>query len=56
MTDRLAVGITEAARLLGVSRTKLYAALKEKQLPVIRLGRRVLIATEDLRAFLNRAK
>jgi excisionase family DNA binding protein len=56
MSDRLALGVTEAAKSLGISRTKLYEAVREKRLRVIRFGRRVLIPLDALKAFLDRAK
>jgi excisionase family DNA binding protein len=56
MSDRLALGVTEAAKSLGVSRTKLYEAVRDRRLRVVRLGRRVLIPLDSLRAFLSRAK
>lgn len=55
MTDRLALGVTEAAKLLGISRAKLYEVVREKRLPVVRFGRRVLIPTAGLKAFLDGA-
>ena len=54
--ERLALGIVEAARLLGVSPGKLYQAVRERRLPTVRLGRRVLIPTSGLKAFLNERK
>ena len=56
MSDRLALGVREAAKSLGISRTKLYEAVRDKRLRVVRLGRRVLIPLDALREFLNRAR
>ena len=53
MNDRLALGVSEAAKLLGISRAKLYEAIREKRLPVVRFGRRVLIPAAGLNAFLD---
>jgi excisionase family DNA binding protein len=56
MTDRLALGVTEAAKLLGISRSKLYEAVRDKRLRVVRFGRRVLIPLDALKAFLDRGR
>jgi excisionase family DNA binding protein len=49
----LAVAPAEAARLAGVGRTTLYAALSSGALPSLKLGRRRLIKLEALRAWLD---
>jgi len=54
--ERLALGIVEAARLLGISPGRLYQAVRERRLPAVRLGRRILIPTSGLRAFLDERK
>lgn len=56
MNNRLALGVAEAAKLLGVSPAKLYAAIREKRLPAVRFGRRVLIPAASLKAFLDGAE
>ena len=49
----LAVAPAEAARLAGVGRTTLYAALSSGALPSLKLGRRRLIKLDALRAWLD---
>jgi excisionase family DNA binding protein len=56
MSDRLALGVTEAAKSLGISRSKLYEAVRDKRLRVVRFGRRVLIPLDVLKAFLDRGR
>ena len=46
--EPLAVGPTEAARLLGVSRPTLYQLLNQADFPSFRVGRRVLISVSGL--------
>jgi excisionase family DNA binding protein len=48
--DRLTYTVTEAARALGISRSYCYELVQQGILPVLTLGRRVLIprgALED---------
>jgi excisionase family DNA binding protein len=53
MTEPLAVGIPEAARLLGIGKTLAYEAAKRGELPVIRIGRRVVVSRARLYALLE---
>ena len=41
--DRLVLTIEEAARLLRIGRTGAYEAARRGDLPVIRIGRRMLV-------------
>jgi excisionase family DNA binding protein len=50
--ERLALSLPEAARALGVSEKHLRSHLHE--LPVVRLGGRVLIPVDPLREFLRK--
>ncbi|MCA3362074.1 MAG: helix-turn-helix domain-containing protein [Roseomonas sp.] len=43
--------VPEATRLLGVSRSSLFELLRTGQLPAVKLGRRTLVRTSDLRRF-----
>ena len=57
MADKLkplAVGTTEAARLLGVSRPTLYQLLNRADFPSFRVGNRVLISVAGLQAWIDR--
>jgi excisionase family DNA binding protein len=41
--ERLTISVEDAARLLGISRGLAYEAARHGELPVIRLGRRLLV-------------
>lgn len=47
--EPLAVSAAEAARLLGVSRPKVYNLMSREDFPAFRLGGRTLISVEGLR-------
>jgi excisionase family DNA binding protein len=46
--------IPNAVRLAGISRSVIYQLIKRGQLPIVKIGRRTLIADDDLRALINR--
>lgn len=48
----IAVGPDEAARLAGVGRTTLYAALAKGDLPSIKIGTRRLVRVDAIREWL----
>ena len=51
--ERRTVSVTEAARILGISRAHAYDCVRNGELPSITLGRRVVVprqAIEDLLA------
>ena len=48
------IGINDAAKELGVSVYGLRRWVAERKIPVVRLGRRVLIKREDLEDFIRR--
>ena len=51
--DRLALSITEAARLLGVGRTTVYQELIDTgQLRTVKIGTRRLVPVSEIHAFL----
>jgi len=53
MTDQLLVNVQEAARLMGgIDPNTVYAMIGSGQLPHIRLGKRILISVEGLRAWI----
>lgn len=52
-TERLTVTVEEAAELLGISRAFAYLLVARKEVPSLRLGRRVLIPRRALDRLLN---
>lgn len=53
MLEPIAVSPSEAARLAGLGRTTIYAALSSGELESIKIGTRRLIAVDALRAWLQ---
>lgn len=49
MPDKLALSVTEAAQLLGVSRPTVYNLLAREDFPVFSVGNRRLISAEGLK-------
>ncbi|MGH9154496.1 MAG: helix-turn-helix domain-containing protein [Acidimicrobiales bacterium] len=54
-TDRLTLTVEEAAQLLGISRALGYELVARRELPSIRLGRRIVVPRRALEALLERA-
>lgn len=52
--EPLAVGTTEAARLMGISRPTLYQLLSRADFPSFRVGGRVLVSVAGLQAWIDR--
>jgi excisionase family DNA binding protein len=50
---RLVVTVSEAAHLLGISRTHAYELVARGELPHVRLGRRIVIPRHALSALLG---
>jgi excisionase family DNA binding protein len=48
MDEPLTVGIEDAAKLLGISRGLMYRLVREKQIPALKLGRRLLIGKSTI--------
>ena len=48
MNEPLTITVEDAARLLGISRGLAYEAVRRGELPVIRLGRRLLVPRQRL--------
>ena len=46
--DKLALNVTEAAAVLGVSRPTMYVLLRREDFPSFHLGKRVLISRSGL--------
>jgi excisionase family DNA binding protein len=47
-SDRLTISVDEAARLLGISRSFAYELCARKELPSMRLGRRLVVPRRAL--------
>lgn len=52
MIEPLAVPISEACRLGGIGRSTIYSEISKGNLRVHKIGRRTVIAMDDLRAWL----
>ena len=52
MDDKKTLTVEEAARELGVSRNKAYEACRDGEIPVIRIGRRMLVPRAALERML----
>lgn len=52
--EPLAVSAPEAARLLGVSKPKVYELMGREDFPSFKLGGRTLISVDGLRAWVQR--
>jgi excisionase family DNA binding protein len=50
--ERLVYTVEEAGRLLGVSRTTAYECVRTRQLPSVRLGRRIVVPRAAIEALL----
>ena len=46
---RIAVSPPEAARMLGISKPKLYEVMRQENFPAFKLGGRTLISVDGLR-------
>ncbi len=53
-TDRLAVTVAEAARAIGISRSRAYEMIRRAEIPTIRLGGRLLVPWSKLTALIER--
>jgi excisionase family DNA binding protein len=47
------INVEQAGRILGVSRNVAYEAVKNKQIPAIRIGRSIKISTGALKKMLD---
>ena len=54
LDKRLCITVPEAAAMLGLSRNFAYELVKQKQLPVIKFGKRLLIPRVALEKMLER--
>jgi excisionase family DNA binding protein len=51
--DKLVFTVPEAGELLGISRAQAYLMVKEGRLPVLRLGRRIVVPKAALMRMLE---
>jgi len=49
--ERIAVGASEAARMLSISERTLWTLTKDKRIPATRVGRKWIYPVEGLRQF-----
>lgn len=52
--DPLAVSASEAARLLGVSKPKIYELMGRVDFPSFKIGNRTLVSVEGLREWVRK--
>lgn len=55
MYQQYLCSISEAAKALGVGRTKAYQMLKQQDLESIQIGTRRLVKLESIKAFIERS-
>jgi excisionase family DNA binding protein len=55
MEDKLTLSVEETAKLLGIGRNLCYDRVKTGEIPVIKIGRRLLIPRAALDRLLNSA-
>ena len=51
--ERMAVSIAEAVEIVGISRSKLYGAMKDGALKSLKIGGRRVIRPSDLHSWLS---
>ena len=51
--EPLAVSVSKAAELLGISRPKVYELIRQDGFPAFRLGGRTLVSVEGLREWVK---
>lgn len=55
-TERLVLTVEEAGRSLGLSRPSAYIAVKRGRIPIIRIGRRIMVPKAALEKMLADVK
>ena len=56
VAEPICVKVNEAARMIGVGRTKLYELIATKQIEVVKLGKSTRVTTASLRALVTRLR
>lgn len=51
--NRMTLSVEEAAEILGISRAFAYKLVKKDELPIVRLGRRVVVPRRALETMLK---
>jgi Helix-turn-helix domain len=51
--DRLAYPLPEAARIAGVSRTRIFDAVRRQELTIRKIGRSSIVTHDDLLAWIR---
>lgn len=51
--ERLVLTVTEAAGVLGISRAHAYELVARRELPALRLGRRIVVPRRALERLVN---
>jgi len=52
---KMALSVQEAAELLGISKGMLYKMIREKQIPAVHAGRRVILSKQALLEWLKKS-
>ncbi len=56
MEDKLTLSVEEAAKLLGIGRNLCYDRVKTGEIPIIKIGRRLLVPRRALEKLLEEPK
>lgn len=51
--EPISASINDAARAIGIGRTKLYQLIGEGKLDIIKIGRRTLVTTASIKALVT---
>ena len=51
--DRVAYSLPDAARIAGVSRTRIFEAVRKQELTIRKAGRASIVTHDDLLAWIN---
>ena len=54
--ERLTLSIPEAAKVLGIGRNLCYARVKTGEIPIIKIGRRLLVPRKALERLLEQGQ
>lgn len=54
MEERLAISIPEAAKLIGISKARMYEVARSADFPCIQVGCRKLVSVSGLRAWVKK--